>query len=245
MRKLATYREETEQDYEKIRKMKKQVFESDSRDVAFTKTQLRKRAGWNDTRIEKFLGCPDFTTENSYKRGVLTSWYMSKRVEKAESYKTFQKDAATALAQHEKRKKAAEKAVATKKKKTLEKVEQRLGEVILKKKYCFYSKENLYRKAAHSYNDLQEMRGKWDFTPVDPRDASKDFLNRISVNYLRHHGTTYDGELEEYFNSVGKQDALDIVRKHVYFQIAECYPFLKQECIKQAADRGISLYEKE
>ena len=152
MRKLATYREETEQDYDEIRKMKKQVFESDSRDVAFTKTQLRKRAGWNDARIEKFLGCPDFTTENSYRRGVLTSWYMAKRVKKAEGYKTFQKDAATALAQHEKRKKSAEKAVATKKKKTLEKVEQRLNEVVLKEKYCFYSKENLYRRAAHSYN---------------------------------------------------------------------------------------------
>lgn len=61
MRKLATYRDHPEQDKEKIRNMKKKVFESDTYDIAMTKTDVKKRPGWNDNRLERYLGAPDFT----------------------------------------------------------------------------------------------------------------------------------------------------------------------------------------
>lgn len=244
MRKLATYRDQPEEDPRIVSEMKKQVFQSESMDVALTKTQLKKRAGWNQERLDKFLGAPDFTTENSYKRGVLTSWYMMKRIEKAEKYKTFQKEAATAIAQHEKRKAAAAKATATKKAKTLAKVEERLGEIRLKGAFAKLNKENLFYNALEDYNDFR-METRWDFIPVSRAEASQDFLHRLAVNFLRHHGTTYDGELAEYFNNVGKQDAIDAVRKHVYLQISEKYPYLRQECIQQAAFRGIDLYPEQ
>ena len=244
MRKLATYRDQPEEDPKIVSKMKKQVFQSESMDVALTKTQLIKRAGWNQERLDKFLGEPDFTTENSYRRGVSTSWYMMKRIEKAEKYKTFQKEAVTAIAQHEKRKAAAAKATATKKAKTLAKVEQRLGEIKLKGAFAKMNKTNLFYNALEDYNNFREAT-RWDFIPVSMSHASEEFLHRLAVNFLRHNGTTYDGELEEYFNSVGKQDAIDMVRKHIYTQIAEKYPYLRQECIQQAACRGIDLYPEQ
>ena len=58
-----------------------------------------------------------------------TSWFMMSRIKKAENYKSFQKDAAQALKQHSKRKKAAEKAVETKKRKTLNKVQERINNI--------------------------------------------------------------------------------------------------------------------
>ena len=46
MRRLATFRETVEQDQDKIRKLKKKVFESNKENVALTKTQVKKRPGW-------------------------------------------------------------------------------------------------------------------------------------------------------------------------------------------------------
>lgn len=241
MRRLATFRETAEQDQNEVRKLKKKVFESNKENVALTKTQLKKRPGWNDDRLEKFLGAPDFTTKNSYRRDMETSWFMMSRIKKAENYKSFQKDAAQALKQHSKRKKAAEKAVETKKRKTLNKVQERIDDIKLKKKYCNLSTQQLYIRAARSYDDYQLLKDNWEHVPVDINTSTTEFLNRITVNYLRHNCTTYDSELEQYFNTVGKQEAINMIRKHIYLLIVNHYPFLKDECVKQATDRGILL----
>ena len=241
MRRLATFRETVEQDQDEVRKLKKKVFESDKENIALTKTQLKKRPGWNDDRLEKFLGAPDFTTQNSYRRDMETSWFMMSRIKKAENYKSFQKDAAQALKQHSKRKKAAEKAVETKKRKTLNKVQERIDNIKLKKKYRNLSTKQLYIRAARSYDDYQLLKDNWEHVPVDINTSTTEFLNRITVNYLRHNCTTYDSELEQYFNTVGKQEAINMIRKHIYLLIVNHYPFLKDECVKQATDRGILL----
>ena len=243
MRKLATYRDSPEQDVDILKKMKKEVFESETRDVAMTKTNVKKRPGWNEERLQKFLGAPDFTTQNSYRKYAETSWYLTKRVQKAENYKTFQKEAANAIAQHDKRKKAARKAVETKKEKTYELAQERLNEVKIKKKYANLKKNRLYDLAVDHYNALHEYRamerGNYYFEYVTKGAVSEDFLERIAVNFLRHDCTTYDDELEEYFNRVGKHEAINMVRQHVYKQISQCYPYLEKECKRQLLERGI------
>lgn len=243
MRKLATYRDQPEQDIETIRAMKKKVFESDTYGIAMTKTDVIKRPGWNEDRLERYLGAPDFTTENSYRKNSITNWYMTKRVEKAEGYKTFQKEAHKAIAQHEKRKEAGLKAAETKRAKTRKLVEERLSEVSLLKEVKGLKKNRLYNLAIDHYNDLHEWRAiernNYDFEYATIKGSSEDFLKRIAVNFLRHDGTTYDEELEAYFNHVGKHEAINMVRKHVYNLIVQEYPYLSTECSRQMAERGV------
>lgn len=243
MRKLTTYREYPEQDHDTIRAMKKRVFESTDSNIAMTKTDVKKRPGWNDDRLERYLGAPDFTTENSYRKGAITNWYMTKRVEKAESYKTFQKEAQSSIQQHEKRKQAGLKAAETKRAKTRQLVEKRLAEVTLEPKVTGLKQHQLYSLAVDHYNDLQEWRsverGKHGFNYATVQNSSEHFLHRICVNFLRHDGTTYDEELESYFNQVGKDEAINMVRKHVYDLISQEYPYLSAECERQMAERGV------
>lgn len=243
MRKLATYRDSPEQDKEKIRNMKKKVFESDTYDIAMTKTDVKKRPGWNDDRLERYLGAPDFTTENSYRKNSITNWYMTKRVEKAEKYKTFQKEAQKSISQHAKRKEAGRKAAETKRAKTRQLVEDRLKEVILVQEVKGLKKRQLYNLAVDHYNDLHEWRAiernNYNFEYATVQGSSEDFLERIAVNFLRHDGTTYDEELEAYFNQVGKHEAINAVRKHIYDLISCEYPYLSAECSRQMVDREV------
>lgn len=243
MRKLATYRDQPEQDIEIVRNMKKKVFESDSRNIAMTKTDVKKRPGWNDDRLERYLGAPDFTTENSYRKNSITNWYMTKRVEKAEGYKTFQKEAQKSIAQHEKRKEAGFKAAETKRSKTRQLVEDRLTEVLLRQEVKSLKKDQLYNLAVDHYNELHEWRAiernNYYFEYATVQGSPEDFLKRIAVNFLRHDGTTYDEELEVYFNQVGKHEAINMVRKHVYDLIAREYPYLSAECNRQMEERGV------
>ena len=243
MRKLATYRDHPEQDKEKLRNMKKKVFESDTYDIAMTKTDVKKRPGWNDDRLERYLGAPDFTTENSYRKNSTTNWYMTKRVEKAEKYKTFQKEAQKAIDQHVKRKEAGRKAAETKRAKTRQLVEDRLKEVVLVQEVKGLKKRQLYNLAVDHYNDLHEWRSiernNYNFEYATVQGSSEDFLERIAVNFLRHDGTTYDEELEAYFNRVGKHEAINAVREHVYDLISHEYPYLSAECSRQMSERGV------
>lgn len=192
--------------------------------------------GWTAAGIKKFLGEPDDTAQNPYYRNASpTKLYDITRIEQAEETEEFQQW----KEKSEKRKQASKKAAQKKKQKTLEKVESRLHTVRLKKKYKNLTPEQLENKAIRHYDNLQEMRamerGHWDFSPVS--DPTEEFIQRISVNYLRHEGTTYDNELEQYFNHVGVLEAQDMVREKVYDVIAQHYPYLKEECGRQLARR--------
>ena len=244
-RKLATHRDEVEQDPDEIRKMKRKVFQGESQDVALTKTQLKKRPGWNDARIEKFLGEPDFHTDNSYRKYVQTSWYMMSRIKKAERYKTFQKEAARAIAQHETRRKVAQKAADKRREKTLAEVRESLQDVKIRKRFRRLKEYQLQRLAVDHYNDFQEYRamerGRWDYSPATIEGSSEAFMERIVVNFLRHEATNYDESLFAQYKKTGKLEAISLIRSHIYQIIATEYPFLAEECARQAADRGVPM----
>lgn len=81
--------------------------------------------------------------------------------------------------------------------------------------------------AIEHYNNYHDTLGKYDFMPVSLCSCSREFLNRITVNYLRHECTDYDYELSEIAGKVGVQDAHDILKERVNEAIYEAYPTLK------------------
>lgn len=244
-RKLATFRDVPIGDRDEVRAIKNKVFDHTKPrgSVALTLSDLRKRDDWNDARIEKYLGAPDFTTENSYRKNQLINWYLVSRIAKAESYKTFQKEVAATREVTRKHKASAQKAVATKRAKTERVFAERVAKVRLHKGVCGLDEDALFAKAVDHYNDIQEERSWFyddlDWTPADVGTASEEFLHRIAVNYLRHAGTNYDNELEKYFSMVGGREMVARMRAYVYVLIAQEYPLLQPECSRQMAERGL------
>jgi len=76
--------------------------------------------------------------------------------------------------------------------------------------------------------------GRFSFTPASPESDSL-FLERISVNYLRHVLSNYERELARVYGRVGvKQCYIEISRK-VYAAISAAYHWLKNECQRHLA----------
>ena len=95
--------------------------------------------------------------------------------------------------------------------------------------------ETVVDAAIRSYNrfheDLYYDRGH-RYEPA-ARDSSLEFLQRITVNHLRHNLSNYDSRLEALFGKVGKQEAYQILNRKIYAKIAEEYPLLQGECERQ------------
>lgn len=197
-----------------------------------TKAAIKKERGWTDTAIKKFLGDPDKLGSNPYSSKTPSHLYLLSRVKKAERTKRF-KD----WKQKSKTRRAsARKAANTRKEKTLAKVRSRLGEIQLHPAARGLSTKKLRKLAVASYEEL-ELERNWDEPRMVEDDAPQEFIQRIEVNFLRHEGTMYDSELEEYAGSTGVREAVDMVRERVYEVIANEYPFLKKECERQLAER--------
>jgi hypothetical protein len=86
-----------------------------------------------------------------------------------------------------------------------------------------------YNAAREFFADLNE---DYDWQPADA-DADPAFLERITVNYIRHELTDYDRELERVAGQVGVGAATAVIRRRVYEAIAEAYPQYADECRRQ------------
>lgn len=73
------------------------------------------------------------------------------------------------------------------------------------------------------------------YHPDEPasHNHSISFLNRITVNYLRHKLTNYDEKLNVLFGKVGKDEAYQLLNQMIYKKISEEYPGLATECKRQ------------
>lgn len=202
----------------------------------YTKTQLKRDREWTDAAITKFLGEPDGYADNPYSSRTQIHLYDAERVYAVEGTREFAEWREKSRA----RRAGARKAVETKRAKTMAVVKQRLGKVRLRKHAVGLTEEKLRERAVSHYNDMQESRAyeyDYDFDPVGVEGAPDEFYARIEVNYLRHQGTKYDTELDNYIGATGVRDAVDMVREHVYALIAAEYPHLKGECERQLEDR--------
>ena len=74
-------------------------------------------------------------------------------------------------------------------------------------------------------------------TVADTYGADNKFIDRIKVNYIRHNLTDYDFLVEQASILEGSQEAIMLIKKRVYSEIAKAYPALKKECENQFARR--------
>lgn len=200
------------------------------------KSQLIDR-GWTASAIAKFLGEPDRVSRNRYNRKAKIQLYDFDRVLKEENTAAWKKWKQGSL----KRSAAAKQAAATRRSNTIATAASRLHTIVLDPEYTGLTKEALKRAAIEHFEQRELDReyrsgGNYVAEKVTSR-RGEQFIDRITVNFLRHNGTVYDEELDTYFSSIGVNQAKDIVREHVYGLIKKEYPYLASECDRQLSLR--------
>lgn len=193
-----------------------------------TVTELKRR-GWTDALIRHHLGEPDTTRPNPYyvSRAAMRLFQTERvaAVEKSAQWDRLQERSRA-------RREAAAHAATTKRQALM----ARLDAVELSVPVMPF--DAVTRMACQHYNQHQEVklmeRGLYDWQKAD---AASDpaFLVRISVNFLRHHLSQYEAELESVAGRVGVRDAFAEINRKVYAAIAATYPALSDECSRQLA----------
>lgn len=184
------------------------------------KAELMAR-GWTKALIRDFLGEPDEHCTNPYYRsGPPICWYWLVRVEQVERQPEFQQ----ARTRAERRRKLALDAAECRRRELLSRVEGLTIEVPRLEAL------ELERHAWESYSRLQWER---DHAEADGAGADLEFMQRICVNYLRHELTIYDQQLREIAGQVGCHSAYLALKSKVLKAIADVYPDLAPECMRQ------------
>lgn len=193
-----------------------------SKPEMLTLTALRER-GWTASMIDTLLGEPDAVKKNPrYAKAAPMRLYHETRVMEMENSAEFiRRQEASAP-----RRAASRKAVETKRDALIRQVRQMTVTVER------IPAAEIRRRAIESYESWNDHRD-----PVAP-DADEGFIHRISVNFIRHELTEYDEALEEVAGRVGIGEAVSLIREMVYGAIAEAYPYLKAECIRQMERRN-------
>jgi hypothetical protein len=193
------------------------------------KKQLIER-GWSAKLVNDFLGEPD----DEHRLGYYCyehRYFLSRveRVERKEDFKSAQekylKRRASALEVAKER--AARQIEAAKT--TPIRVREISAEDALDEAIYLYNAQNRGRR----YDDDDYYR-----EPAS-RDSDALFLERITVNYIRHNLTTYDSKLFAQKGKVGGSDAIPIIRRRVFEEIALAFPNLADECDRQMIRRGL------
>ena len=181
-----------------------------------TKTKLKDR-GWTNSLIDRFATHPDKTFPNPrYKSAAPMKLYRLVRIKSIEATEEWQQ----AYAKVRTRKSAAHTAARKKRQQTIEWAQSIPIEVQV------VTVENLLEKAIAHYNARH-------FEKCAIESHSQRFLNRITVNFLRHACTNYEQMLTEKFGKVGTDRAYVIIKERVLREIGYLYPHLKKECSRQ------------
>lgn len=91
-------------------------------------------------------------------------------------------------------------------------------------------------RACYHWNRRGIEKGIKDRT-VAHVGMDKEFLDRISVNYLRHNHSNYHEILKKIKGKVGTNDAYLVLRKRIFEEIAQKYEWLRPECERQMINR--------
>ena len=183
-----------------------------------TLSEVKKR-GWTDGLMKSFHLEPELLARNPvFKCASPMKLYLLSRVEEIENNpeftKAFEKMKGT-------REKLSIKATARMDKLRKELFEYIDGVVI---KLPNLSQDKMYIKAINAYNYLWWSREEYD--KQASIDSPKEFLDRISLNYLRHECTHYEKELEGLFGKVGVHEGYFRLKNRVNSEILRKYPWL-------------------
>jgi len=186
------------------------------RSELYSAPDLKKR-GWTEASITRILGHWENERPNPYGKAPMRFWTKSK-VESAEKTRAFQDFKSKSDVRSKKAKEVAE----VKKKELLEKIGSWEPTIVL-------PSGSLRKAAIQHYEDLWASKG--EFKLAD--STNPEFLDRITVNYLRHECTDYDPLLEGLAGKIGKFEAYELAKCHVLGAIARKFPKLSKECLKQ------------
>jgi hypothetical protein len=195
----------------------------------FCKSELLER-GWTLTGITKFLKFHDLEKINpKFKNASSLKLFKIERVKQIEETDKFK----IWLEENKKKKISSEKAVKTKETKLLELINSiKINVLEIPLKNAIYNAIDDY----YSFN-IERDRDVY----VDKNDI--EFINRITVNWIRHKMTEYDDSLLIIFNKTGKNKAYQIINQKIYFEISSVYPELKDECNRQLFNKtGLNLF---
>jgi len=182
-----------------------------------------KARGWTQALIT-LLGEPDVVGRNShYAKLAPMRLYDTARVASFEVSSEF----LAAKAKAARRQCGAKTAVETKRAALMQQVLEMHVSVETRPEHW------VRRATIEAYNEWH-----WDGDGA-AEDAPAEFLERITVNFIRHNLTAYDRALEEVAGRVGIASAVQAIRAKIYSAIGESYPALADECSRQLMRRGL------
>lgn len=193
-------------------------------------SKILERAGWTKTALKHFgLEPVGVATNPVFKCASPMKLYSLKQVEEIEQLDEF----VSWKERVSKRKESAKKSVATKAKKLLELVKS--FKVQVKRR------ENTVLLAIDAYNTFHEQFEDYRFASTS---SSKEFLDRITVNYIRHNLTSYEVGLGKIFGRTGKSTGYLLINQKIFQRIAEVYPEFAPEAQRQFETKfGVELWE--
>lgn len=194
--------------------------------------QLRTR-GWTDAMIRDLLGEPDKLARNPrYRSAPMMRLWSASRVEEAEASPEFAA-----------RRTAASRRSATGTASAAAKRAELQAEIARRPnpRIPALTDAELASRAVEHRNDYMAWHAsgarREDFTSASVASADPAALDRWKVNYLRHALSDYEADLVGVTGKIGAREAKDLIRERVYEAIAEAYPDLTQECVRQIASR--------
>ncbi len=197
-----------------------------------------KERGWTEALIKQFLGEPDVLKPNPYyRKAAPMQLYSPARIEQAESQEAWQQAKARASV----RSQASKMMAARKATELVERAEQ------MRITVQRLPRETVMEEAIASYNAFH-WEIAWRHGDIwEPATEQSDpaFLERITVNYIRHHLTSYDTHLEQVAGQSGVRQAGKLIRRRMYDEIARAYPGYAGECQRQMQARYGEAAEKQ
>lgn len=200
------------------------------------KKTVLEREGWTEAAIKRFLPEPDLLRKNpNYRSAAPMKLYLVSRVEEVEKGSAF----IEFVEKNKARRAGAQKAVQTKIKRMNEYVDG------LEIELPDIPKEELTLKACEHYNNRlwyrKECYEEWtyrnfnesleeqepDFREATP-DSDDSFLNRITLNYVRHAVSNYERILTSMGGKPGKDDVYDKLKEKVNKAICAKYDWLHE-----------------
>ena len=174
--------------------------------------------------LKKFLPEPKLVVNPHYRSAPpMRLW---KEVDVLKTMETAEfKEAFTKV---EKRKKAASKAVDTKKAKLKEQETKFLKSIHIK----ILSDKTLRKKALKAKQDWYEQKEfeSKSYESHDVYKADESTVQRWVVNYIRHNLVKYDNFLEKIYGKVGVHECYVDTKVIILQKIAEVYPDYEEEC---------------
>lgn len=197
-----------------------------------------KERGWTAALVKQFLGEPDALKPNPhYREAAPMQLYASARVLEAESQEEWKQAKARASL----RSQASKRVAARKAAELVEQASQmritvhRLPtETVIEQAIASYN--------AHTWEIAWRHGDAWEKAS---ESSDPDFLLRITVNYMRHHLTSYDTHLEQVAGQIGVRQAGKVIRHRIYDEIAKAYPEYAEECQRQLQARYGASPEKQ